>query len=139
MTDLINRMRECIGEEPVAAFARKCGIGESLMRKYLSGSEPSASNLSRIADVAGVTLDWLATGRGPKRRADAQTRATPDISASPHARRWEKIIALVEAIEDEQERAAFLDELYARARQTAELAELRQAVRDLTTAIKKTA
>ena len=27
-----------------------------------------AANLARIAEAAGVTLDWLATGRGPKRR-----------------------------------------------------------------------
>lgn len=95
--------------------------------------------LSRIADVAGVTLDWLATGRGPKRRTDAQTRATPDISSSPYGKRWEKIIALVEAIEDDQQRDKAIDELFARAQSAAELAELRQAVRDLTTAIKKTA
>lgn len=134
------RLVECIGEEPVAAFARLCGIPEANLRSYINKTnKPSYDKLARIADVAGVTLDWLATGRGPKRRTDAQTRATPDISSSPHARRWEKIIALVDGIEDEQERAAFLDELYARARQTAELAELRQAVRDLTTAIKKTA
>ena len=121
MSDVIQRLRECIGEDPVASFARKSGIGESLMRKYLSGSEPSASNLARIAEVAGVTLDWLATGRGPKRRTDAQTRATPDISASQDARRWEKIIAIVEGIEDADQRAKALDELFARAQRALNL------------------
>ena len=69
----------------------------------------------------------------------AQTRATFDISASHDARRWEKIIALVEGIEDADQRAKALDELFARAQSAAELAELRQAVRALQTANKKTA
>ncbi len=68
-----------------------------------------------------------------------KTRVSAEENASQYARRLEKIIALVEGIEDEQERAAFIDELYARARQTAELAELRKAVRELSAAIKKMA
>lgn len=133
------RLRECIGDEPVASFARRCGIPEANLRNYLTGTnKPVYDRLAAIAEVAGVTLDWLATGRGPKRRADAQVPVTPDISASPYARRWEKIMALVEGIEDEEERSAFLDELFARARQTAELAELRQAVKTLTATLKKT-
>ena len=139
-TDFPSRLRECIGEEPVAAFARRCGFSEGLLRAYLKAEkQPGMERLVRIAEVAGVTLDWLATGRGPKRRSDAQVPVTPDVSASPYARRWEKIMALVEGIEDEEERSAFLDELFARARQTAELAELRQAVKALTAAQKKTA
>jgi len=36
-------------------------------------------NLVAIANAGGVTVDWLATGRGPKRRAElqAQLAATP--------------------------------------------------------------
>lgn len=139
-TDFPARLRECIGDEPVAAFARRCGFSEGLLRAYLKAEkQPGMARLVRIAEVAGVTLDWLATGRGPKRRAGAQVPVTPDISASPYARRWEKIMALVEGIEDEAARAAALEELFARAQSAAELAELRQAVKTLTATLKKTA
>lgn len=135
-----SRLKECIGDEPVAAFARRCGFSEGLLRAYLKAEKrPGMDRLAAIAEVAGVTLDWLATGRGPKRRADAQAPATPDISASPYARRWDKIMALVEGIEDEAARAAAIEELFARAQSAAEMAELRRAVKALTAAQKKTA
>lgn len=52
------------------AFALKCGISESIFRKYLAGSSvPGADKLVDIARVAGVSLLWLATGEG---RADDQ-------------------------------------------------------------------
>ena len=135
---LSERIRLAIGDEPVAAFARRCGFGESLLRKYLQGSEPSATNLAKIADAAGVTVDWLATGRGPRTRAEAissadqRDSASLDALAGRHARRWSKLIELVESAPSPEEAEAILDELFARARQQAELAELRQAVRELT-------
>lgn len=112
------------------------------MRKYLAGSEPSATNIAKIADAAGVTVDWLATGREPKYRSQARQAAQNqpqgglDALAAPHARRWQKIMELVESM-PEQEAAAFLDEAFARASQQSEIAELRQAVQTLTAALKK--
>ena len=94
--------------------------------------------LVKIADAAGVTVDWLATGRGPRTRAEAISSADQRVSASldalagRHARRWSKLIELVESAPSPEEAEAILDELFARARQQAELAELRQAVRELT-------
>lgn len=144
--DLIDRIRAAIGDEPVAAFARRCGFGESLLRKYLQGSEPSASNLAKIADAAGVTVDWLATGRGPRTRAELlkteekqRDSASLDALAGPHARRWAKIIELVESAPSPEEAEALLNEFLARAREKTELAELRQAVRDLTASLQKRA
>ena len=69
-SELVRRLRECIGDEPVNAFARRCGLGESLMRSYLKGAMPSADRVAAIAEVRGETTDWLITGRGPKLRAD---------------------------------------------------------------------
>lgn len=69
-SELARRLRECIGDEPVNAFARRCGLGESLMRSYLKGAMPSADRVAAIAEVRGVTTDWLITGREPKLRAD---------------------------------------------------------------------
>lgn len=117
-------------------FAKRAGISKATLVGYEVGQrKPGADALAAIAKT-GCNMTWLLTGEGdmlPK------TRVSAEENASQYARRWEKIIALVEGIEDEQERAAFIDELYARARQTAELAELRKAVRELSAAIKKMA
>lgn len=107
-----SRLRECIGEEPVASFARRCGISEGLIRSYLKADkQPAMERLIRIADAAGVSLEWLATGRGQKARKPAPEQ---DFSAVPYARRLEKI-GLLLADMPEQEAAAFLEEMFARA------------------------
>lgn len=61
------RLRETIGDEPVSSFARRYGIGESLVRKYLHGSEERL-NLVLLADTGRVALDWLAAGRMPREK-----------------------------------------------------------------------
>jgi len=61
------RLREVIYGQPVARFAKKCEIAEGMLRKYLrADSIPGADKLVRIAAVGGVSLHWLATGRGAK-------------------------------------------------------------------------
>lgn len=139
----IARLRDAIGDEPVASFARRCDLPEATLRSYTNGNKPVYDKLSRIADAAGVTVDWLATGRGVKRRADLTRESETAVEsmryALPHGPRWAQIIALVEGFESEPERSALLDEFFARAQSAAELAELRQAVRALQTAVKKSA
>ncbi|RCU50580.1 XRE family transcriptional regulator [Corallincola luteus] len=53
-----------MGEQSVSAFARRVELSESLVRKYLSGSEPSLSKANQIAMKANCSLEWLATGCG---------------------------------------------------------------------------
>lgn len=69
-SELVKRMRELIADDSVSAFARRCGIGESVLRSYLAGSVPSADRLAAIAEARGVTTDWLISGREPRLRAD---------------------------------------------------------------------
>jgi phage repressor protein C with HTH and peptisase S24 domain len=106
----------------------------------LDGKKPVYDKLVKIADASGVSLDWLATGRGPKRREytekTAQNQTLAPLSSGPHARRWQKIIELVEAM-PEHESSAIVEEFFARASQQAEMAELRQAVAELRAAIKR--
>jgi|GEM_PF-1045507 len=66
---LVDRLNILIGEEPIAAFARRIGISNSLLRKYLEGSQPGADNLSLIAKACGCTLDWLIDGTQPMFRS----------------------------------------------------------------------
>lgn len=56
------RLAILIGDESVSSFALKCGISESLVRKYLQGSIPGADKLVQVARGAGASLEWLATG-----------------------------------------------------------------------------
>jgi len=60
------RLKELVGEGSVSAFAQKCGLTESLVRRYLSGdSLPVIDVLATFADVLRVNVEWLATGNGP--------------------------------------------------------------------------
>ena len=66
-----SRLKTCLGNNSGNSFARLCGFSESLLRKYLSGeSLPGIERIVAIAEAAGVSLEWLATGRGPMRRDD---------------------------------------------------------------------
>ncbi|MFZ4537845.1 helix-turn-helix domain-containing protein [Propionivibrio sp.] len=72
---LASRLVLIIGSESVASFARRSGVGESLLRKYLNGAQPNASNLVLLADAGGCSIDWLAAGRPPRMRADISDNA----------------------------------------------------------------
>jgi len=61
---LADRLRQLMKEESVSAFARKTGLSESLVRKYLAGSDPGLSRAQQIAVKNQVSLGWLATGQG---------------------------------------------------------------------------
>ncbi len=82
-----DRLRLVIdAEESALALARKAEIGESLIRRYLSGSEPGLDKLVRIAAAARVRLEWLATGEGPMRAGKmAETLASAVESTPPTA------------------------------------------------------
>lgn len=53
------RLRELIGSSSVADFARKCELGDSLIRKYLDGAMPGLDKALQIARTGGVSLEWL--------------------------------------------------------------------------------
>lgn len=59
-----SRLKEAFAGESTNAFAKKCGVGESSLRSYLSGSFPSIDRAALIAQAADVSLEWLITGKG---------------------------------------------------------------------------
>jgi phage repressor protein C with HTH and peptisase S24 domain len=77
-SSFVARLRLLVGEDSVAAFARKCGIGESLMRSYLLGSDPGRQNVEKIWKGSGCSIKWLMTGEGPMYEEAAQV---PDLAA----------------------------------------------------------
>lgn len=63
-SDLPPRLKKVIGDEPVAAFARRAGVSESSMRSYLSGEKsPGMDALHAICSAGGVSIDYLVTGK----------------------------------------------------------------------------
>ena len=62
------RLRSLIGSRTVSGFAREVGLSESLIRKYLQGSEPTLSKARQIARNCDVSIDWLAGDQSPARR-----------------------------------------------------------------------
>jgi len=61
----IGRLRELASKVGSAnALAKAAGISQSGIQRYLNGGEPSRKALVAIATAGGVSIDWLATGRG---------------------------------------------------------------------------
>ncbi len=63
-----DRLRILVGRSgSVLALAQAAEVSDSSVHLWLGGSEPSREKLVRLADAAGVTVEWLAAGRGPMR------------------------------------------------------------------------
>lgn len=54
-----NLQKSMIGETN-SSFARKCGVSETMIRKYLNGDAfPRATTISKISEVTGKSIAWL--------------------------------------------------------------------------------
>lgn len=95
-SELKDRLLECIGEESKNSFARRADLPESLLRKYLGGAMPSTDRLVRMASAGGVTIEWLATGRGPRTPGRREAAAAPTVVMDDLAR----LQGAVEAVEE---------------------------------------
>lgn len=55
-------------------MSEKSGVNLKTVSNYTRGfSEPKIVSLTRIAQTCGVSLDWIATGKGPKRLEESHT------------------------------------------------------------------
>lgn len=80
MTNFSDRLWESIGDESVLSFAKRARVSEGVVRKYVKGgAEPTVSRLIAMADAAGVSVNWLATGRGSKNEDIANKAFKSDI------------------------------------------------------------
>ncbi len=135
------------------AFAGRVGLPKrSIVGYENSEREPGSAALTAMA-ATGVDINWLLTGQGSMRRAtgpappqtsqnspqNAQNTPFQGVQAANQpnsavfARRLDAIAQLLAAMPEPQA-AAVADELFSRAQSASELAALRQAVADLTTA-----
>lgn len=75
------RLEEIIGDDSISSFSRKCDVVEGTLRNILAGAWPRTDNLVAIAEAGNVTVDWLATGRPPKYRADLRVDQPPPLNS----------------------------------------------------------
>jgi phage repressor protein C with HTH and peptisase S24 domain len=75
------RLKSVIADESVRSFARRCDLSETSVRKYLGAiADPARSILVNMAKAGGVSVEWLATGQGPREPdGEAQTAAPPSL------------------------------------------------------------
>ena len=64
-----------------AAAATRAGIALTTLQAYLRGGEMKLSNAVALVAACNVTLEWLATGRGPVEPDAASPLSEPQISA----------------------------------------------------------
>jgi transcriptional regulator with XRE-family HTH domain len=124
MMTFTNRLRSLIAERSVSEFSRTVGLSESLIRKYLKGSEPSLSRALQIATACQCSLVWLASGEGlpfdPIREVDIEAMeaalrivaAEPDQIGLkiPDTETLKRIIGLYQYLRDHHLRDGTVDE-----------------------------
>jgi len=78
-----NRLRSLIEGESIAGFARHVGVPEANIHTYLRGMTPQMDKLIRIATACGITVEWLATGRGIRSAAAMRKAEKSQHNAPP--------------------------------------------------------
>lgn len=64
LIERLERIRKDFGDNP-SAFAKKCGIDPSGMRRKLAGKDTiTDKNIVDISKAFGINRDWLDTGKG---------------------------------------------------------------------------
>lgn len=57
------RLEKAMGQISKSELARRSGLSEASIRKYLKGgSYPTIDSAAKVADACGVSLNWLLTG-----------------------------------------------------------------------------
>lgn len=67
------------------AASQRAGVPLRTLGTYTRGGEMKLSNLRQLADATGVTVEWLATGRGPMRPGETPP-PPPELPAAPPPR-----------------------------------------------------
>jgi transcriptional regulator with XRE-family HTH domain len=76
------RLREVIDAHGSASgLAKAIDRSEGAVRKWLRGeSEPNVTDLRCVCETTGISIEWLATGNGPRQ---APPQGVQDAAASP--------------------------------------------------------
>lgn len=69
---------DLLGERQQAAAV--VGVTPKHLRRVIQGeSIPGVDILARLADATGYSIDWIMTGRGPRKRGGAQSGTDPEL------------------------------------------------------------
>ncbi|MEX5869535.1 helix-turn-helix domain-containing protein [Providencia hangzhouensis] len=80
------RLKEVMGEQSTVSFAKKCGVSEASIRKYLkNGTLPSIDKIEAIAKYTERSLAWLITGEEEKHSTLTKTSA---LTSEEFAKWW---------------------------------------------------
>ncbi len=106
-------------------------------------------HLVSISAAAGVTVDWLATGKGVKYSKDLKAAidrldGSPPgaagelpLALEPYRRRLDALHGYLAQIDDDRDRDRIIADFLLRAEETKKIGELEQAVTELRSAINK--
>lgn len=144
ISDFVIRLKSLIADNSIADFSRQCGVPESTIRSYLvRGKTPGMEHLLDISSACGVTVDWLATGKGIKYIRDLKHAQERLNGAPPRAygefpealklyeKRLDALLHYLAMIEDELEVEQILSEVTLRAETVIKLNELQHTVNEL--------
>lgn len=58
------QLSKLIGNRELRSFADKAGLSEGTLRNLMKGGVPRLDSVLKIAEAAGVSIEWLASGEG---------------------------------------------------------------------------
>ncbi len=106
--DIRPQLKVLIGNKAPFAWAAEVGIPKGSFHKiWNTGSPPQMSHLLLIAQKEGVSLDWLTTGEGPKKRGEGQVNDASEehpLAVSPGEWDPQLMAELIEAVEEALEK-----------------------------------
>ena len=70
-----DRLNEAAGEVSYRKLGRLTDTHPETVRRYMQGQAPSATFLTNMCHMMGISGEWLLTGRGPMKCADMRTHA----------------------------------------------------------------
>lgn len=80
-TGMADRLSIAVRDDEIASYAKKVGLDEETLRRYIAGREPPLNHLRSMAHVSGVSLNWLATGEGSPHDPTNWVEIPPEIAA----------------------------------------------------------
>jgi hypothetical protein len=81
----VQRLREAIRQAGgQTAVSARSGIKMRSLSNYMTGlNDMKRQTVVTLADACGVTIEWLAAGRGPMRPSDSPAPPMPEPSSAP--------------------------------------------------------
>lgn len=87
---LAERLKEVAADSgSVLSLSKICNIPHRTLASWTEGTSPSATELSKVADAAGVSLDWLIAGVGPKKRGETPEKSTSESTLKEDGPQWD--------------------------------------------------